>query len=236
MECSVSTVGVQDDLEAAGTLVDILDAAQKLPGVVLANVAPRNGSGKKWENGTPFGYFYFGETLVISSISGLTLGLVKKLGIVEKIQTMDIPTVAEAMVNEGALPQELAERMKSTQFRSFDFLPYVAKWILKEGRVLPSEELPIDAEVSVRVWYVDVFGNVKTTLLPQEVSFEVGKKVTTAFAELSCFTALKDVPDGEAALIIGSSGIEEKRFLEIVVQGKSAAEHFGVTVGSLVLK
>ena len=236
LECTVSTVGVRDDLETAGTLVDMLDAAQKLPGVVLANVAPRNGSAKKWDNGTPFGYFYYGETLVVSSISGLTLSLIKKLGISDKIHVFDIPTVSQAMVQEGALSQESADRMKTTQFRSFDFLPYVAKWILKEGRTLPSEEVTIDAEVSGQVWYVDIFGNVKTTLLANEATFEVGKRVQTTFGEFQCYSRLKDVPYGEAALIIGSSGIDDKRFLEIIVQGKSAAKELQIETGIAVLK
>ena len=235
LECSVSTVGVNGDLEAAGTLVDVLDAAQKLPGVVLVNVAPRNGDGKKWENGTPFGYFYYGETLVVSSVSGQTLSLVKKLKIAEKIHVLDIPTVANAMVGEGAISQEIADRMKITQFRSFDFLPYVAKWILKEGRTLPAEEIAIDAEVTGRVWYIDIFGNVKTTLLAQEIGFEVGKKISTAFGELPCYNRLKDVPDSESALIIGSSGIDGHRFVEIVVQGKSAATELKIEEGNQVI-
>ena len=237
LECSVATVGVEDDLEAAGTLVDILDAAGKLPGAVLVNVAPRNGSGKKWPNGTPFGYFYYGETLVVSSVSGHTLSLVKKLDIAPKLHILDISTVSKEMLNQGALSPERARQLDITQFRSFEFLPYVAKWILKEGRSLPSEEHEIDAPVDdALVWYIDVFGNVKTILLVEEVSFEPGGKLKTAFGELPCYARLKDVPDGEAAMIIGSSGIKEKRFLEIVVQGKSAAEKFGIHNGVRVLE
>ena len=45
--------GVSTDLEAAGNLVDVLDAANGQPGNVLINVAPRHDKAKRWPNGTP---------------------------------------------------------------------------------------------------------------------------------------------------------------------------------------
>src|SRR3989344_3443097 len=77
----VVPMGVQYDLEAAGCLVDALDALGGKPEtLILANVASRNRYGKKWANGSPFGYFYYQHTLVMASIDGLTLSLIKKLG------------------------------------------------------------------------------------------------------------------------------------------------------------
>src|SRR5512141_546524 len=86
----VVTVGVRNDLEAAGNLVDALDAAEGREGVILVNVAPRNGDAKKWPNGTPFGWFKCGGTLVVASIDGLTLSLAKKLGLFEAVHVFDI--------------------------------------------------------------------------------------------------------------------------------------------------
>src|SRR5688572_12965729 len=71
--CSIVTVGVDSDIEAAGNLIDCLDAGEGKEGVILVNVAPRHGDAKKWPNGTPFGYFLYKETLVVTSIDGLTL-------------------------------------------------------------------------------------------------------------------------------------------------------------------
>ncbi|MBI1839007.1 MAG: hypothetical protein HYR95_01760, partial [Candidatus Colwellbacteria bacterium] len=75
---TVAFIGVTNDLEASGNLIDALDAIEGKGGIVLVNVAPRNGTAKKWENGTPFGYFWYKETLVLASVDGLTLSLVKK--------------------------------------------------------------------------------------------------------------------------------------------------------------
>jgi len=150
----ITTVGVKNDLEAAGNLIDILDASEGSEGTVLVNVAPRHKEAKRWENGTPFGYFYYKNTLVISSIDGLTLSLVKKFSLVESINLMDIPTVLE-----------------------------------------------------------------------NEISLLGG---------LNFYPRLKDVPDNEVALITGSSGLWEKRFLEIVVQGGSAANILKIKSGQAI--
>jgi hypothetical protein len=53
----VSFVGVQNDIEAAGNLIDILDAYGGAPGAILVNVAPRNGKAKKVEERNTFWLF-----------------------------------------------------------------------------------------------------------------------------------------------------------------------------------
>ncbi|MBI3442429.1 MAG: SAM-dependent chlorinase/fluorinase [Candidatus Sungbacteria bacterium] len=263
--CGVSTVGVRDDLEAAGNLVDALDAGEGCPGVVLVNVAPRQRAGKKMqeggvgfvyqegnqaENGSPFGFFYYGKTLVVSSIDGLTLSLVKKLGIADRISVLNIEASGKAMVERGGFRHAeamakpayaladfdvaKAERMVTTQFRSYEFLPRVAHWIIG-GEPVASVEQPLESPALPKaIWWIDSFGNAKTTLLSSDVSFVEGKEIQTRFGALPCFTSLKDVPDGVGAMVIGSSGLSDKRFLEIVAQGGSAAKRFGLASGSLV--
>jgi len=248
--CPVTSIGVVHDLEAAGTLVDALDAAEKREGVVLVNVAPRQSNGHQTEksgvgyliaktgkrpNGSPFGAFFYGKTLVISSLDGFTLALAKKLGVVESVKCFHIPTIVEELTGKGVLTPEVAKRMVDTQFRSFDFLPRAAAWLLS-GVALPFEEQTLDMAVpDPLVWLVDSFGNVKTTLLAEDIEFNEGSATKTAFGNLTAHARLKDVPDGVSALVVGSSGIEEKRFLEIVIQGKNAAEHLGITVGARVI-
>jgi hypothetical protein len=238
VNCPITTVGVNGwdaDLEAAGNLIDLLDASEGKPGVIIVNVAPRHKSGKKWPNGTPFSYFHYKETLIVSSIDGLTLSLVKKLGLIDSVNIMDIPTVLKSLEERGVITQELVDHILHTQFRSFEFLPRVAGWLL-DGLEIPAEKYSLKEVVDApkAVWWIDNFGNVKTTLLENDVDFVAGKVIKTSVGELKCFNRLKDVPDHEEALIIGSSGLGEKRFLEIVVQGISAEKHFSITSGQEV--
>lgn len=230
----VTTIGIeQDELEASGNLVDALDASEGEEGVILVNVAPRHGRGKKWPNGTPFGYFTLKKTLVVASVDGLTLSLVKKLGLLREFSLFDLPTVTKLLVDSGDLTENEKNLIVHTQFRSFDFLPRVANW-LKEGKDLPSTNYSLDniPEIPKAIWLIDNFGNCKTTIIPEEVNFEVGKTIKTLIGELTCYNRLKDVPDDEGGLIIGSSGYSDKRFLEIVRQGKNAAKHFNLSVGT----
>jgi hypothetical protein len=224
------------ELEAAGCLVDVLDGAEGRKGVVLVNVAHRHGKGKKWPNGTPFGYFWYKETLVVSSIDGLALSLVKKLDIAKEIHVMDVPTVMDYLAEKGVVSKEVAEHVKTTQFRSFDFTPRVGAYLVQGGEV-PSEIMSIDevSDAPLAVWFIDNFGNCKTTLLPEEVGFAADSSMETEVGTLGCYSRLKDVPDRERALMIGSSGIEDKRFLEITVQGAHAAKILGLSVGDMVV-
>lgn len=214
----INFIGVKSDLEAAGNLIDILDAAGKAKGIVLVNVAPRHGKAKKWHNGTPFGYFYFKNILVISSIDGLTLSLVKKLELTNVINVLDVKECSTVALKNKLITKEEEQIINTTQFRSFDFLPRAAFWLHKKIK-LPSEKLSISeiTDAPTAIWWVDNFGNCKTTLLANEVG-QI-KKLNKKFAQLKLYKQLKDVPDKKTAVVIGSSGIGQNRFLEIVRQG-----------------
>ena len=127
------------------------------------------------------------------------------------------------------------------QFRSFNFLPYAALDILTKSLFLPDSYFIIPEAVipdpPEAIWYIDCFGNAKTTLLPEDVDFSDGGKVAMmrGVNTFPCYQRLADVPDQQAALVVGSSGIGNKRFLEIVVQGGSAAEYFGLEVGQVII-
>lgn len=234
--CSVTTLGVSSDLEAAGNLVDVLDASLGGLGAVLVNVAPRSGAAKQWENGSPFCYFFYENTLVAGTFDGESCSLAAKLGLVNTVKLLDTRRVLRDLASRGLITPDLVGEISNSQFRSFEFLPRVAAWLLK-GVDLPSEETPVGfcADSAARVWLVDCFGNAKTTALPDEAGFKDGRVIESNIGRLNCYTRLADVPDGEAAFIVGSSGIGKNRFLEIVVQGASAAERFGLEVGSIVL-
>jgi len=233
IEGSVSFVGVSSDLEAAGNLVDILDAYEDSTGVVLVNVAPRNGKAKKWKNGTPFGYFWYKKVLVVSSIDGLTLSLVKKLKLVDSINVLDIPTIVNQFISEKVVSAEVGEHIINTQFRSYDFLPRIAAYLL-EHEYTQAEKLKVTDIVDApnAVWWVDNFGNCKTTVLKHD--FQESDLLDSEFGKPDYFERLKDVPDKATALITGSSGLGSSRFLELVIQGESASKLLNVESGDRI--
>lgn len=233
LNAPTSLVGVASDIEAAGNLIDALDSYGDAEAVVLVNVAPRNGKAKKWKNGTPFGYFRYNNVLVVSTVDGCTLSLVKKLGIVNEVKVMDIPTVAPILAKANSITPLQEERLSVTQFRSFDFSPFVARYLL-DYKDITHETLSLDEvpDAPQAIWWIDNFGNIKTTLLPEEVSESA--QVETTIGSFKTYDHLKDVPNNEAALIVGSSGLLDTRFVEIVVQGKHAAEVLNVTTGTVL--
>lgn len=235
LRAPVTTVGVSNDIEAAGNIIDTLDAVEGEEGVILANVAPRHGKAKKWPNGTPFGFIKHNKTYVFATVDGLTLSLIKKFELASRVQVFDIPSVIDYMISKGQLPQEKRSLIVDSQFRSFEFLPRVAAWVL-EGHQIPTTPTKLVELFSSpkAVWWVDNFGNCKTTLLANEVDYEVGKKLQTSVGEITCYYRLKDVPDNEPGIIVGSSGLDSRRFLELVVQGKSAAQRFNLQSGSVL--
>ncbi len=229
---STAIVGIENDLEASGNLIDILGASEGKSGVVIANVAPRHGRGKKWPNGTPFGYFYVGKTLVVSTIDGYCLSLVKKFGLVKSINLMDVPEVVGHMIKQGYINENLRDLIVNSQFRSYDFVPRVTKLLLDKVNI-PSKEYSISniEDAPRAIWWVDNFGNCKTTVLPKDVGFEPGKTLQTKAGKFHCYPRLKDVPNQKPGIIVGSSGFGTKQFLELVIQGKNAGKEFGLTSG-----
>lgn len=226
-------IGVDNDLEVAGNLIDVLDASEGKRGIVIANVAPRHGRGKKWPNGTPFGYFYFKDTLIISTIDGYCLSLIKKFRLVKSINLLDVPSVVDYMIKQRRLKENLRDLIVNSQFRSYDFVPRVAKLLLDKVNI-PSKEYWVNKieDAPQAVWWVDNFGNCKTTLLPEDVDFVHGKILKTKVGKFLCFARLKDVPNRQAGIIVGSSGFGTRQLLELVIQGKNAGKEFGLTSGS----
>lgn len=239
-DCPVIPIGINGELnekwqiQAAGNLIDVLAVAEGAPGVVLVNSAPR--SHKKRPNGTPFGYFWHGKTLVVSSIDGLTLSLVKKLNIVSEVSLLDIPTVMSYMIQQHGFDQQQADEIIHTQFRSLEFIPRVAKRLWDE-KAIPATSYSLQEvdDAPAQVWLVDNFGNLKTTLTKQDVAFKPGKTITLGqLSSLSCYRRLKDVPVGEPGVIEGSSWWSDHKFLEIVIQGYSASEKLGIGQGAIL--
>jgi hypothetical protein len=231
----IGIVGVDNDLEAALNLVDQLDAIRSAPGIILVNVAPRNGDAKRWQNGTPFGWLKVEDTFVFGTIGGLTFSLLQKiLGQKLVLNVFDLPRAVECF----ELPRAEKDHIISTQFRSFEFLPRAAAAIIR-GMKLPTEEWSEVPEAPQAVVWIDNFINVKTSVLPEEIGFRAGEKISlTVNGEtevLTCYDRLKDVPDDTCGLVIDSSGLWvggiNRRFLGIVINGGRAADHFKLKSG-----
>lgn len=233
---SFVAVGNFADLEASGAIIETIDAAMDEPGIILANVAPRHGKAKKWPNGTPFGHVKVKHTDIFATVDGVTLSLLNKYGLADTIEVYDIPTVLDAMIKAGKLAEHLRDPITNTQFRSYEFLPRVAKWY-QQGVDIPHEVHALSdfLPAPLAVYSVDNFGNCKTTTWAEDINHQAGHKLKTTWGEIMCYDRLKDVPNGEPGIILGSSGYRDHRFIEIVVQGKSAAEHFDIHPGDKIL-
>ncbi len=151
----------------------------------------------------------------------------------KEFQVTDIPTVLDVMIKNGKFEAENRDRVVKSQFRSYAYLPFLAAWV-KAGEQIPSEKLDMNdvPDVPQAVWFVDSFGNCKTTLLPDEVGFVAGEKMKTKVGEFTCFNRLKDVPSGEAGMTIGSSGFGNTRLIEVTINGRRASDEFGLKSGT----
>ena len=224
----ISGVNNFDGLQAGGCLLDTLDASEGKQGIVLVNNAPRHKGQTKNRNGAKFGYFYHKNTLVVSTIDGYTLSFIKKLQLADTLHVLEEEVVLNFAVRQKLLEGARAQSILNTQFRSLNYQPLVAKWIY-QGIKLPTSEFKVSNldDLPASIWFVDGFGNCKTTLLPHELK----KLRTGALRDVPYHSYLRDVPKGEVSITTGSSGIDERRFLEIVVQGGNAAKQLDLHQG-----
>jgi len=223
--CPTNFIKINSDLEAAGNLVDTLEAGLGEKGIILVNVAPRNGEAKKWKNGTPFGYFYYGQTLVVTTLDGHTLSLLKKLNEKPKIKIVNLKETVKLNFSSP-------EKIISTQFRSLEFSPRLASWI-RRGKKIKEESWDIEKtpDLGALIWCVDNFGNLKTSIIEGTAEAE---KIKSRLEKrgFKFIDSLKNCPDNQTCLIKGSSGLKNKKFLEIVINGDSASQKLNLGTGS----
>jgi len=243
----ISFVGVSSDLgssstlEAGGVLVDILDAADGQPGIIAMNVAPRGQVKKDGENGSKFCYFWCNKTLVVSTVKDYNLSLVKKLGLVSRINILDTKSVLIFAVKRKIISPSTADYINNSQFRSFDYQPRVARWLV-DGLKIPHSPTPINQfpDPPSAAWLIDSFGNIKTTLtkrdLPASCLRSNSPMIRTSIGSFTYYDRLKLVPSGKTAIYTGSSGIGKERFLEIATQNRrgSAAKTLKLIIGDTI--
>ncbi len=227
---SLSFIGVDSDLEAGVQLIDVLDATEGRPGLVLVNVAPRGGHTTQWENGTPFVYFWHHKTLVVASADGHTLSGIKAFSLTDSVNVLDTRAATTAMQNAGFITAEAAALIPTSQFRSFDFTPRVGAFMF-QGNELPSE--PYDVmnapDLPPAIWHIDNFGNAKTTLTRDNIN--PAGITATKYGDLPFHQQLRNLPDGATALIEGSSGFGQTRFIEVMTQRGNFAHTHGANIG-----
>ncbi len=235
----VQFIGAQNDLEAAGNLVDVLDGLEGAESIIFVNVAPRGTVKTIWPNGTPFGYTKFNNAHIFTTVDGYTLSLLKKISKQPiTVAVYDIPTVVSSLTPDIALQKHIV----NSQFRSFDFLPRIAGHVLN-GNTVPSTEFTAIPNAPAAVWWTDNFGNAKLTLTAEEAHCTIGQtvrvRIGNADHSLIYYNRLKDLPHGELGIYTGSSGFGNLRFLEITKQkGESlsidTSKPLGIISGNLI--
>ena len=215
-----------DVLQTGGCLIDLLDAGLGKEGVLVANIANR-GDRSKYKNGNPFAYFFYQKTLVIITVDETVEGFLKEFGITDRIYITDIKTALTAVASEYNLDKAEIDRIKNSQFRSYDYVPYLAHAVMQKLD-LPAEEVLIEnSELPAGIiWYVDAFGNCKLTSTSCDQ-----ESIKTKAGTFKYYQGLRQVPAGETGIYTGSSGIGNKRFLELSVQKGNAAKQYNLQVG-----
>lgn len=229
---SPTFIAIKSELEAAGNIIDSISALDGENGVIIANVSPRGGKGKKFVNGSPFGYFWHKNILIVSSVDGEVLSLVKKFSLTNFVNVLDTEKTLKILAQKGKIKKEQVDYIKNSQFRSFDFEPRIAAYLAKYKNI-ESKKMSIAkiSDAPKAVWWVDNFGNCKTTIFAKKFGLKSGDFLKTKFGKFKYYERLKDVPNKQPAIITGSSGLGNDRFLEIVIQGDTASKKFNMKSG-----
>lgn len=240
-ECPLKEKGEKTELEAAICVIDAIDAkgGGASFGLILINAAWREREKTDDENGSRFGYLLIGNVLILSTVRGKVLSLVKRFFDIKTIRVFNTREVLAAIVAAGELEPEWADHISESQFRSFTFQPLVAA-LLCQGKSLPYHTEQLNCpNLGPVILYVDAFGLCKTAITTADCSPfpKDGDDIGTRFGTLKYYRRLTDAPLGKPAIVSGSSGLGagiHHRFLEIVIRDGNAAETLGLKVGDSV--
>lgn len=168
---------------------------------------------------------------MVATLDGYCLSLAKSFGLLEDLRVFDIPTALASLPESVRPDMAERERIAATQFRSYEFQPRVACW-LAQGIDVASEpyDLSLIPDLAPCVWHADNFGNLKTSIEATDIPLDT-KFLHTVHGVFPVVPRLRDVPDGEAAFTVGSSGLGGCRFLELAVSRGSAGARYGLRAG-----
>lgn len=121
-----------------------------------------------------------------------------------------------------------------SQFRSRDFYPQAVVGLAHQnykqylGNKIPLSNIP-DIP-SQKLAFIDGYGNLKTTVRQQDLSFHSGQKVKITIRGIKRMSLYAggtfQVKEGELAFAPGSTGEDGNRFVEIFLRGGSAYKYF----------
>jgi hypothetical protein len=234
-----SIAHIRSGIAAAGHLISTVDVGRadrqcaQREGYIIVNYAPRKEDDEN-ANGSPFGYVRIGRTHVLSTLGDCELSLVHQLDLASVVQVVDLDATALWAWKKGLIDSSEKAFIMEGQFRSLYFAQPALGW-LKDNRDLRQQVTRVHLisdfapAVPPCVWHVDDFGNCKTTMLdPAEIS-------RTRFSHLPFSKRLALAPDDHTPVwVVGSSGLRDKRFLELVVKNGRASDVLDLKIGSLL--
>lgn len=211
------------------------------PGLVLANIAPRNRA-HHYKNGVPFCWAKLPDDhLVVSTAQPEAFAGLKFFETLpNQVHIVDTRNAVQVMTKEGLVGPELEDDIVNSQFRSLDFEPLLAAAILLGINIPTQEFMLLSSKVENpdgTVAFIDNFGNCKLWMHEDAVKkLTENQKVTIRankqLHEVEFHRQLRNVPNNKSALIVGSSGHHGGNHLcELVKNGGSAATHFKLAVG-----
>ncbi|MDQ3076337.1 MAG: SAM-dependent chlorinase/fluorinase [bacterium] len=223
-------VWIKNDIEAGFNLIDQFAALKGKPGGFICQSAPRTDS-TNGTNGTQFCYFWIGTSVFVTSVNGYILSLVKKLGLVKSVNVIKSH---EAVTQLGLGDEE------DSQFRSLEWLAEFLLNSLLKGKDLPHVTLDIDEIDNLPKCVVHVdkwkkhkkWGNCKLSVTENEIP--ISGYLSVKGKKIKIYNRLKDVPEGKLGVVVGSSGLKGRRFLEVVVGNGNAARKLRLKVGSKI--
>ena len=232
--------GASSAIEVSGCVVDALDAVRANASgqnIIIGNVAPR--TEKRHKNGAPFCFSRASDNVLIIG-TPTTFVMPLKLGLIGDVYKTDVQTVCEQFLPSGVCNTEPAERITTSQFRSYDYVPRLAQWLWEKEKKVMCRKTNINPDqFNGKIYWIDCFGNAKIFSLKHDIEHARKKGfISCKGKKLPFYEFLSKVPKGETAVIVGSSGYydgEDHRFLEIVKQGGNAAQELGLSVGDLIV-
>lgn len=122
---------------------------------------------------------------------------------------------------------------KGSQFRSRDFYPEAVAGVIAGKSQYIGDRLSLDTVPEIppsKLVFVDGYGNLKTSITQDSVTFKSGQKVKISMNGVKRMGFYAngnfEVKEGELAFAPGSSGPAGNRFLEIFLRGGSASALF----------
>lgn len=233
--------GVNNSIEASLFLLDLMDAlvnpllparsisSEKYSFGIIVNSAKRKGNNN---HNVTFGKVVIDDVLIITTLGGYELSLLKKLQILpQDTWAYDIPKVLKWAVDSKLITSDYGVFLNETQFRTFELAPLLLLWESNSLSGLSDccnqvKEIP---DLNNRIVFSDIYGNLKTSefsVYPIDYNRDFLLKIgDEERGVITSYNQLSEIPDGKLGLNVwGSSGFNNIRLIELNVKGGSAKD------------